>query len=118
MLTKNELKRKEAVMRLEGKVGLIAGGNSGIGFATGEQFVKEGAYVFITGRSKTKLDEAVKRGGSSVTGVQGDVSKLEDLDRLFAQIKKEKGRLDITTVRLTLIAAAASNCTAVASDNF
>src|SRR6266852_4621781 len=79
-------------MRLEGKVALITGGNSGIGFATAQQFVKEGAYVFITGRSQTKLDEAVKRVGSNVTGVQGDVSKLEDLDRLFAQIKKEKGR--------------------------
>src|SRR6266568_5585870 len=82
-------------MRLEGKVALITGGNSGIGFATAQQFVKEGAYVFITGRSQTKLDEAVKRVGSNVTGVQGDVSKLEDLDRLFAQIKQEKGRLDI-----------------------
>src|SRR6266700_3425821 len=89
------IKRKEAVMRLEGKDALITGGNSGIGFATAQQFVKEGAYVFITGRSQTKLDEAVKRVGSNVTGVQGDVSKLEDLDRLFAQIKKEKGRLDI-----------------------
>jgi len=89
------LKRKEADMRLEGKVALITGGNSGIGFATAQQFVKEGAYVFITGRSQTKLDEAGKRVGSNVTGVQGDVSKLEDLDRLFAQIKKEKGRLDI-----------------------
>jgi len=73
-------------MRLEGKVALITGGNSGIGFATAQQFVKEGAYVFITGLSQTKLDEAVKRVGSNVTGVQGDVSKLEDLDRLFAQI--------------------------------
>src|SRR5690349_14829510 len=82
-------------MRLEGKVALITGGNSGIGFATAQQFVKEGAYVFITGRSQTKLDEAVKRVGSNVTGVQGDVSKLEDLDRLFAQIRKEKGRLDV-----------------------
>src|SRR5258708_8140096 len=82
-------------MRLEGKVALITGGNSGIGFATAQQFVKEGAYVFITGRSQRRLDEAVKRGGSNVTGGQGDVSKLEDLDRLFAQIKKEKRRLDI-----------------------
>jgi len=73
-------------MRLEGKVALITGGNSGIGFATAQQFVKEGAYVFITELSQTKLDEAVKRVGSNVTGVQGDVSKLEDLDRLFAQI--------------------------------
>jgi len=77
-------------MRLEGKVALITGGNSGIGFATAQQFVKEGAYAFITGRSQTKLDEAVKRVGSNVTGVQGDVSKLEDLDRLFAQIKRKR----------------------------
>ena len=68
-------------MRLEGKVALITGGNSGIGFATAQQFVKEGAYVFITGRSQTKLDEAVKRVGSNVTGVQGDASNLADLDR-------------------------------------
>src|SRR5260370_19046901 len=89
------IKSKEGDMQHEGKVGRITRGNIGMGFATAQQFVKEGAYVLITGRSQTKLDEAVKRVGSNVTGVQGDVSKLEDLDRLFAQIKKEKGRLDI-----------------------
>src|SRR6202040_3735215 len=81
--------------KLEGKIALITGGNSGIGLATAKQFVKEGAYVFITGRKKPKLDEAVKQIGSKVTGVQGDVAKLGDLDRLFEQIKKEKGKLDI-----------------------
>jgi len=81
--------------KLDGKVALITGGNSGIGLATAKRFVQEGAYVFITGRSKQKLDEAVKQVGSKVTGVQGDVAKLGDLDRLFEQIKKEKGRLDI-----------------------
>jgi NAD(P)-dependent dehydrogenase (short-subunit alcohol dehydrogenase family) len=81
--------------KLDGKIALITGGNSGIGLATAKRFVQEGAYVFITGRTKLKLDEAVKQVGSNVTGVQGDVAKLDDLDRLFEQIKKEKGRLDI-----------------------
>ena len=81
--------------KLEGKIALITGGNSGIGLATAKQFVNEGAYVFITGRRQSELDVAVKQIGKSVTAVQGDVSKLGDLDRLFAQIKREKGRLDI-----------------------
>jgi NAD(P)-dependent dehydrogenase (short-subunit alcohol dehydrogenase family) len=81
--------------KLEGKIALITGGNSGIGLATAKQFVNEGAYVFITGRRQSELDVAVKRIGKSVTAVQGDVSNLGDLDRLFAQIKREKGRLDI-----------------------
>jgi NAD(P)-dependent dehydrogenase (short-subunit alcohol dehydrogenase family) len=81
--------------KLEGKIALITGGNSGIGLATAKQFVNEGAYVFITGRRQSELDAAVKQIGKSVAAVQGDVSKLGDLDRLFAQIKREKGRLDI-----------------------
>jgi NAD(P)-dependent dehydrogenase (short-subunit alcohol dehydrogenase family) len=81
--------------KLEGKIALITGGNSGIGLATAKQFVNEGAYVFITGRRDPELAGAVKEIGRNVTGVQGDVSKLGDLDRLFAQIKQEKGRLDI-----------------------
>jgi NAD(P)-dependent dehydrogenase (short-subunit alcohol dehydrogenase family) len=81
--------------KLEGKIALITGGNSGIGLATAKQFVKEGAYVFITGRRETELAAATKEIGRNVTGVQGDVSNLNDLDRLFAQIKREKGRLDI-----------------------
>jgi NAD(P)-dependent dehydrogenase (short-subunit alcohol dehydrogenase family) len=81
--------------KLEGKIALITGGNSGIGLATAKLFVKEGAYVFITGRREQELDAAIKDIGRNVTGVQGDVSNLADLDRLFAQIKKEKGRLDI-----------------------
>ena len=81
--------------KLEGKIALITGGNSGIGLATAKQFVNEGAYVFISGRRKPELDVAVKEIGRSVTAVQGDVSNLGDLDRLFAQIKREKGRLDI-----------------------
>src|SRR6202167_1603591 len=81
--------------KLDGKIALVTGGNSGIGLATAKRFVQEGAYVFITGRTQAKLDQAVQQVGSNVTGVQGDVAKLADLDRLFAQIKKEKGKLDI-----------------------
>jgi NAD(P)-dependent dehydrogenase (short-subunit alcohol dehydrogenase family) len=81
--------------KLEGKVALITGGNSGIGLATAKHFVEEGAYVFITGRTQSKLTEAVKHVGSNVTGIQGDVAKLGDLDRLFEQIKREKGTLDV-----------------------
>src|SRR6266403_733418 len=80
---------------LEGKIALITGGNSGIGLATAKQFVKQGAFVFITGRRQQELDTAVKEIGRSVTAVQSDVSKMEDLDRLFGQIKREKGKLDI-----------------------
>src|SRR2546425_12294637 len=79
--------------KLEGRIALVTGGNSGIGLATAKQFVNEGAYVFITGRRD--LAAAVKEIGSNVTGVQGDVSNLGNLDRLFAQIEQEKGRLDI-----------------------
>jgi NAD(P)-dependent dehydrogenase (short-subunit alcohol dehydrogenase family) len=82
-------------MRLEGKVALITGGNSGIGLATARRFVNEGAYVYISGRRDTELAAAVKEIGENVTGIQGDVSNLSDLDRLFAQIKREKGKLDI-----------------------
>jgi NAD(P)-dependent dehydrogenase (short-subunit alcohol dehydrogenase family) len=81
--------------KLEGKVALVTGGNSGIGLATAKQFVNEGAYVFITGRREPELAAAVAEIGRNVTGVQGDVSNLGDLDRLFAQIKREKGKLDI-----------------------
>jgi NAD(P)-dependent dehydrogenase (short-subunit alcohol dehydrogenase family) len=81
--------------RLKGKIALITGGNGGIGLATAKLFVDEGAYVFITGRRETELAAAAKDIGKNVTAIQGDVSKLDDLDRLFAQIKQEKGKLDI-----------------------
>jgi NAD(P)-dependent dehydrogenase (short-subunit alcohol dehydrogenase family) len=81
--------------KLDGKIALITGGNSGIGLATAKEFVNEGAYVFITGRREQELAQAVNEIGRNVTGVQGDVSNLGDLDRLFAQIKRDKGRLDI-----------------------
>ena len=81
--------------KLEGKIALVTGGTSGIGLATAKQFVNEGAYVFITGRREAELAAAVKQIGRNVTGVPGDVSKLDDLDRLVAQIKREKDKLDI-----------------------
>jgi NAD(P)-dependent dehydrogenase (short-subunit alcohol dehydrogenase family) len=81
--------------KLDGKIALITGGNSGIGLATAKQFVNEGAYVFITGRREQELAAAIREIGKNVTAVRGDVSNLGDLDRLFAQIKREQGRLDI-----------------------
>ena len=81
--------------KLEGKVAVITGGNSGIGFATAQRFVAEGAYVFVTGRRQAELDAAVKKIGKNVTGVQGDVAKLADLDRLYSTVKQQKGRVDI-----------------------
>ena len=71
--------------KLEGKIALVTGGNSGIGLATAKEFVNEGAYVFITGRRDAELAAAVKEIGRDVTGVQGDVANLGDLDRLFAR---------------------------------
>src|SRR5258708_39290965 len=81
--------------KLEGKVAVITGGNSGIGLATAKRFVAEGAYIFITGRRQAELDAAVKKIGENVAGVQGDVAKLADLDRLYAAVKAKKGRIDI-----------------------
>jgi NAD(P)-dependent dehydrogenase (short-subunit alcohol dehydrogenase family) len=81
--------------KLTGKIALVTGGNSGIGLATAQQFVAEGAYVFITGRRQSDLDDAVKQIGKNVTAVQGDVSNLADLDRLYTVIEQEKGHLDI-----------------------
>lgn len=86
---------EEAMGKLEGKIALVTGGSSGIGLATAKQFVNEGAYVFITGRHQPELDAAVKDIGKNITAVNGDVSNLADLDRLFAQIKSTKGRLDV-----------------------
>jgi NAD(P)-dependent dehydrogenase (short-subunit alcohol dehydrogenase family) len=83
------------VGKLEAKIALITGGSSGIGLATAKQFVSEGAYVFITGRRAAELGAAASEIGRNLTAVQSDVSNLDDLDRLFAQIKHEKGKLDI-----------------------
>ena len=81
--------------KLEGKTAVITGGTEGIGLATAQLFVREGAYVFITGRRQKELDEAVKAIGPNVTGVQGDVATIADLDRLYETVDKEMGGVDI-----------------------
>lgn len=78
----------------EGKVALVTGGSSGIGLATAQRFVAEGAYVSITGRRKTEIEAAVEKIGSHLTGIQADVSKAADLDRVVEVIEKDKGRID------------------------
>jgi NAD(P)-dependent dehydrogenase (short-subunit alcohol dehydrogenase family) len=81
--------------KLEGKIAVITGGSSGIGLATAKRFVAEGAYVFVTGRRQHELDTAVSEIGNNVTEVQGDVSNLVDLDRLYSIVKQQKGHIDI-----------------------
>ena len=81
--------------KLEGKIAVITGGNSGIGLATAKRFVSEGAYVFISGRRQKELDLALSEIGKNVIGIQGDVSNFEDLDRLYNTVKDQKGHLDI-----------------------
>jgi len=81
--------------KLKGKVAVITGGSSGIGLATVKRFVEEGAYVFITGRRQAELDAAVREIGANVAGVQGDVANLADLDRLYATVGRQKGRMDV-----------------------
>lgn len=81
--------------KLDGKVAVITGGNSGMGLATAKLFVKEGAYVYITGRRQAELDAAVKEIGGNVTAVRGDVANLADLDRLYATVKEKHGRVDV-----------------------
>jgi NAD(P)-dependent dehydrogenase (short-subunit alcohol dehydrogenase family) len=81
--------------KLERKVAVITGGSSGMALASAKLFVEEGAYVFITGRRQEQLDEAVKSIGRNVTGVKGDAANLDDLDRLFDTVKREKGKIDI-----------------------
>jgi NAD(P)-dependent dehydrogenase (short-subunit alcohol dehydrogenase family) len=83
------------VKRFENKVVVVTGGSDGIGLATAKAFVAEGAHVYITGRRQERLDEAVKEVGGSVVGVQGDVSDPAAVDRLYARIKHEKGRVDV-----------------------
>jgi NAD(P)-dependent dehydrogenase (short-subunit alcohol dehydrogenase family) len=80
---------------LQGKVAVITGGSSGIGLATAKRFVGEGAFVFITGRRQAELDKAAKEIGKNVAAVTCDVSKLEDLDRLYAEVAVKKGKIDI-----------------------
>jgi NAD(P)-dependent dehydrogenase (short-subunit alcohol dehydrogenase family) len=81
--------------KLQGKVALITGGSSGLGLATAELFVAEGAKVFITGRRQSELDSAIERLRRNAVGIQGDISKMSDLDRLFEVIRDQAGRLDV-----------------------
>src|SRR5882672_1967633 len=89
------MSEEKSMNRLEGNIALVTGGSTGIGLATAKRFVDEGAYVFITGRRQRELAAATQEIGRNVTGIPGDVANLADLDRLFAQIKREKGRLDV-----------------------
>src|ERR1700753_1663094 len=88
---------------LEGKVAVVTGGTSGIGFATARRFVKEGAHVFITGRRQSELNKAKAELGKNVTAVQGDVTNLADLDQLYATVKAEKGVVDIVVANAGFI---------------
>ncbi|KAB2662049.1 SDR family oxidoreductase [Brucella tritici] len=81
--------------KLEGKIAVITGASSGIGLAAAKRFVAEGAHVYIMGRRQEELDKAVAEIGSDVTAVQGDVSRLEDLDRLFGTVRAQHGRIDV-----------------------
>ncbi|WP_066950519.1 SDR family NAD(P)-dependent oxidoreductase [Streptomyces lushanensis] len=89
--------------RLDGKVALVTGGSSGIGFAIARKFAEEGAHVFITGRHRPELDKAKDEIGGNVTTVQGDVTVSDDLDRLFRTIAKEKGRIDVVVANSGLV---------------
>jgi NAD(P)-dependent dehydrogenase (short-subunit alcohol dehydrogenase family) len=94
-----KLSSKEGIIsmsqKLAGKVAVITGGSSGIGLATAQRFAAEGAYVYITGRRQSELDAAVKQIGANVTAVQGDVSNLADLDRLYEAVTQNHGRIDV-----------------------
>jgi NAD(P)-dependent dehydrogenase (short-subunit alcohol dehydrogenase family) len=81
--------------KLQGKIAVITGGTTGMGLASAKRFVAEGAHVFIMGRRQAELDAAVKAIGRQVTGVQGDIARLDDLDRLYQTVKATKGHLDI-----------------------
>ncbi len=84
--------------KLEGKIALVTGGSSGIGLATARQFIKEGAYVYFTGRRQPELDKAAASMGDNAKAVRANASILSDLDALYAQIQREKGRLDVLFV--------------------
>ena len=81
--------------KLDGKIGLITGASEGMGFDTAKEFIREGAFVFITGRRKPELDKAVEALGNNAMGIQADAGKLDDLDRMYAEIQQKKGKLDV-----------------------
>ena len=91
---------------LEGKTAVITGGTTGIGLATAKRFVEEGAYVFITGRRQAELETAVKELGDNATGVQGDVSKEEDLDRLYSVVADSGRHIDVVFANAAILEAA------------
>jgi NAD(P)-dependent dehydrogenase (short-subunit alcohol dehydrogenase family) len=88
----------ETMKRLEGKVAVVTGGNSGIGLATAKRLQEEGAQVAITGRSKKTLDDAVKAIGNGVLAIQGDVAKIADLENLYAEVSQKLGKIDVLFV--------------------
>src|SRR5260370_2083462 len=94
-LPTNQIRKKDSMGKLEGKVAVITAATSGMALATAKLFVEEGAYVFITGRRKEKLDEAVKLIGRNDTGGQGDAANLAALDRLYETVSRESGEIDI-----------------------
>src|SRR6202051_3718475 len=94
-LNSTHLSKGVIMGKLEGKVAVITGGSSGLALESAKRFVEEGAYVFIVGRRQEALDEAVKLIGRNVTGVRGDAANLDDPDRLFDTVKREKGKIDI-----------------------
>ena len=96
--------------KLDGKVALVTGGSSGIGLATAQEFVAEGAYVFITGRREAELVMAVKEIGRNVSSIRADVSESHDLDRLFSQIRSEKGKFDIVFANAGILQDALTAC--------
>ncbi len=81
--------------KLDGKITLITGGSEGMGFDTAKEFLREGAFVFITGRRKPQLDKAVEELGEGAAAIQADAGKLDDLDRMYAEIQEKKGKLDV-----------------------
>ena len=81
--------------RLKDKIAIVTGGNGGIGLATAKRFVAEGAFVYLTGRRQSELDKALTEVGQNAVAVQGDVTQIADLDRLFDQVRQEKGRVDV-----------------------
>jgi NAD(P)-dependent dehydrogenase (short-subunit alcohol dehydrogenase family) len=88
---------------LKNKVAVITGGSSGIGLATAKRFGEEGAYVFITGRRQSELDKAVKEIGRNAIAIQGDISKVDDLERLYKEIAQKKGKIDIVVANAAVV---------------
>src|SRR6202451_3605677 len=88
---------------LEGKVAVITGGSTGIGFATAKRFVAEGAFVFITGRRQDELDRAVKEIGKNVVAIKCDVTKLDDIERLYKEVAARKAKIDILNANAGMV---------------